>query len=289
GDDNAFENSFRHLCQLSSGLRLLGPQVGLDARDVLAHLIHAVGLLDLAGRLLEAQVELLLLQADQLFGQLVGRQPANFVDLHHACSATASMRVTMRFFTGSLAAPRRRASRATSSGTPSISNMMRPGWTRAAQYSTAPLPLPIRTSAGLSVTGTSGKMRIHTRPWRFIWRVIARRAASIWRAVTRSGCSDFSPCEPKFSAVPPFDAPWMRPLNCLRYLVFFGCIMAAIPYALASARRSRRGPRDSRSGRSRPPPSPAGPDSPARRLSCAIGSCSSTSPLKIQAFTPMMP
>src|SRR3954447_26228640 len=182
------------ICQLSSGLRLLGPQVGLDARDILAHLIHAVGLLDLAGRLLEAQVELLLLQVDQAFSQLVGREPANFVDLHHACSATAaSMRVTMRVFTGSLAAPRRRASRATSSGTPSISNMIRPGWTRAAQYSTAPLPLPIRTSAGLSVTGTSGKMRIHTRPWRFIWRVIARRAASIWRAVTRSDSTDFRP------------------------------------------------------------------------------------------------
>ena len=105
----------------------------------------------------------------------------------------ASMRVTMRVFIGSLAAPRRRASRATSSGTPSISNMIRPGCTRAAQYSTAPLPLPIRTSAGLSVTGTSGKMRIHTRPWRFIWRVIARRAASIWRAVMRSGSTDFRP------------------------------------------------------------------------------------------------
>ena len=72
--------------------------------------------------------------------------------------------VTMRVFTGSLAAPRRRASRATSSGTPSISNMMRPGATRAAQWSTAPLPLPIRTSAGLPVTGRSGNTRIQTRP-----------------------------------------------------------------------------------------------------------------------------
>jgi len=37
----------------------------------------------------------------------------------------------------------------------------------------------MRTSAGFFDTGTSGKMRIHTRPWRFIWRVMARRAASI--------------------------------------------------------------------------------------------------------------
>ena len=38
------------------------------------------------------------------------------------------------------------------------------GLTFAAQRSTEPLPLPIRTSIGLAVTGTSGKMRIHTRP-----------------------------------------------------------------------------------------------------------------------------
>src|SRR5882724_4257737 len=84
------------ICQLSSGLRLLGPQVGLDARDVLAHLIHAVGLLDLAGRLLEAQVELLLLQGDELVGQLVGREPANVCDLHHACSASTPPPRSMR-------------------------------------------------------------------------------------------------------------------------------------------------------------------------------------------------
>lgn len=34
--------------------------------------------------------------------------------------------------------------------------------TRATQYSGAPLPLPIRTSAGFLVTGLSGNMRIHT-------------------------------------------------------------------------------------------------------------------------------
>ena len=29
-----------------------------------------------------------------------------------------------------------------------------------------PLPEPMRTSAGFDDTGTSGKMRIHKRPWR---------------------------------------------------------------------------------------------------------------------------
>ena len=71
--------------------------------------------------------------------------------------------------------------------------MMRPGLTRQTQYSGEPLPLPMRTSAGLCDTGTSGKIRIHTRPTRRMWRVIARRAASIWRAVTRPGSDAFSP------------------------------------------------------------------------------------------------
>ncbi len=88
---------------------------------------------------------------------------------------------------------------------------------------------------------------------------------------------------------PPLAAPWMRPLNCLRYLVFFGDSMAFGSLGVRRSRRSRRGPRSARSPRSRPPPSPAGPASLARRLSRAIGSCSSTSPLKTQTFTPMMP
>ncbi len=94
---------------------------------------------------------------------------------------------------GSLAAPSVSASRASSAGTPSISNMIRPGATRHTQNSGEPLPEPMRTSAGLVDTGTSGKMRIHTRPVRFIARVMARRAASICRAVIRSGSSAFSP------------------------------------------------------------------------------------------------
>jgi hypothetical protein len=56
--------------------------------------------------------------------------------------------------------------------------------------------------------------------------VIARRAASICRAVTRSGSSALRPNWPKFSSVPPFEVPLMRPLKALRNLVFLGCSMA---------------------------------------------------------------
>jgi hypothetical protein len=55
-----------------------------------------------------------------------------------------------------------------------------------------------------------------------MWRVMARRALSIWRAVTRSGSSAFRPKAPKFSAVPPLAAPWMRPLCAFRNFVRFG-------------------------------------------------------------------
>ena len=60
----------------------------------------------------------------------------------------------------------------------------------------------MRTSSGFLVTGTSGNTRIQTRPARFMWRVSARRAASIWRAVTRSGSSALSPYSPKASDAP---------------------------------------------------------------------------------------
>ena len=76
---------------------------------------------------------------------------------------------------------------------------MRPGLTRATHNSGVPLPEPMRTSSGFFDTGTSGNMRIQTRPERFMWRVIARRAASIWRAVTRSGSIALRPNWPKAS------------------------------------------------------------------------------------------
>src|SRR6185437_12687426 len=78
-------------------------------------------------------------------------------------------------------------------------------------------------------TGTSGKIRIQTRPARFMWRVSARRAASIWRAVMRSGAIAFRPNWPNDNVAPEVAVPWMRPLCAFRNFVFFGCIMA---YAL---------------------------------------------------------
>src|SRR3954451_6166421 len=122
---------------------------------------------------------------------------------------------------------------------------MRPGLTRATQNSGEPLPEPMRTSAGLELTGTSGNTRIHRRPVRLMWRVIARRAASIWRAVIRSGSMAFKPKAPKLSSVPPLALPWMRPLKALRNLVRLGCNMSyfpsRLPVAALFARRADAG------------------------------------------------
>src|SRR5262249_33226916 len=69
-------------------------------------------------------------------------------------------------------------------------------------------------------------MRIQTRPARFMWRVRARRAAALWRAVTRSGSNALSPNWPNARSTPEVAIPLMRPLCALRNLVRIGCSMA---------------------------------------------------------------
>src|ERR1019366_7722030 len=70
-------------------------------------------------------------------------------------------------------------------------------FTTATQCSGLPLPEPILVSAGFCVTGLSGKTRIQTLPPRLTWRVMAIRAASIWRAVTQAGSEPLAPIVPE--------------------------------------------------------------------------------------------
>jgi hypothetical protein len=53
------------------------------------------------------------------------------------------------------------------------------------------------------VIGLSGKTLIQTLPPRLIFRVIATRAASIWRLVTQPRSIAFSPYSPKATVLPP--------------------------------------------------------------------------------------
>src|SRR5512140_821881 len=81
----------------------------------------------------------------------------------------------------------------------------------------------MRTSAGFLEIGLSGKMRIQTRPPRLMWRVMARRAASIWRAVRRPRPIAFRPNSPKETLAPRVATPLLRPFCSLRYFLLAGC------------------------------------------------------------------
>src|ERR1700761_129324 len=93
----------------SAGHSGAGAQLGLDPRDVPADLLDTVRLLQLAGGRLEAQVELLALQLQELVGELIGVHAPDVFPLPHAASAVvswaapASRRVTTLVRTDSLA------------------------------------------------------------------------------------------------------------------------------------------------------------------------------------------
>src|SRR5215813_5496881 len=106
---------------------------------------------------------------------------------------------------------------------------MRPGFTTATQPSGAPLPLPMRVSAGFFVYGLSGKIRTQIFPPRLTARVIAMRPASIWRAVIQPGSRTWRPMSPNASSPPRYALPRIRPRCCLRYLTFEGINMISVP------------------------------------------------------------
>src|SRR6202035_2009350 len=108
------------------------------------------------------------------------------------------------------------------SGTPASSNITRPGLTTATQPSGEPLPEPMRVSAGFLVTGLSGKTLIQTLPPRLILRVIATRAASIWRLVSQPPSSAFRPYSPNWTCTWPREVPRRRPRCCLRCFTRLG-------------------------------------------------------------------
>src|SRR4030066_2452438 len=83
----------------------------------------------------------------------------------------------------------------------------------------------MRTSAGFLEIGLSGKIRIQIRPPRLMWRVIARRAASIWRAVKRPRPTAFRPKSPKLTLAPRVARPVLRPFCSLRNFLLAGCSM----------------------------------------------------------------
>src|SRR5580698_4689532 len=133
---------------------------------------------------------------------------------------------------GSLWAASPNASRAVASSMPAISNMMRPGLTTETHFSGAPLPLPMRVSAGFLVNGLSGKMRIQSLPPRLMKRVIATRDASIWRSVIQAHSIALSPYSPNANSPPRQAFPLRRPRICFLYFTFLGINIACSRFPL---------------------------------------------------------
>src|SRR5437899_16040 len=149
---------------------------------------------------------------------------ARFTNLFNAPRHTQNppARETNLVGIGSLCDARPKASRAVASSMPAISNMMRPGFTTATHFSGAPLPLPMRVSAGFLVKGLSGKILIQSLPPRLIKRVMATREASIWRSVIQAFSMALSPYSPNESVPPRHALPLRRPRICFLYFTFFG-------------------------------------------------------------------
>src|SRR5882757_10319515 len=177
-DDHALQRTFWHVGPLLLRVALLRGD-GFDAGDVAASFTQPRGVLQLPGGALETQIETLLLQIEDGVVHLIGAHRADIGGFHLGHDHHSAMRSTKRVLIGSLAAASESASRAVCTATPSISKITRPGFTRATHNSGVPSPEPMRTSAGFFDTGRSGKILIQTRPARFMWRVSARRAASI--------------------------------------------------------------------------------------------------------------
>src|SRR3984885_14743902 len=192
-----------------------------DPRQIFSRIAQTLQRFRLPCGQLKTEPENLLGQFSLLHQQLVVPCFTNLVNAtRHDYMPPA--RVTNFVGIGSLCAANVMASLAVTSSTPAISNMMRPGFTTATHFSGAPLPLPMRVSAGFLVKGLTGKIRIQSLPPRLMKRVMATREASICRSVIQAASIAFSPYSPKESSPPRQAFPLRRPRICFLYFTFLG-------------------------------------------------------------------
>src|SRR5687768_4121874 len=104
---------------------------------------------------------------------------------------------------------------------------MVPGLITAAQNSTSPLPVPIRVSAAFLLTDLCGNTRIHSFASGAL-RDAATRPASMTRADSQPGSTDWRPNSPNDTALPRVASPRILPRICLRHFVLLGINMAVL-------------------------------------------------------------
>src|SRR6185295_3480929 len=108
----------------------------LDPGEVAPRFAEQARVFELPGVVLHTVGEQVLFELHAELTQVLGAALAEVLGFHLDYSVS---RARTRVSSGNLAAARRNASRASFSGTPAISNRMRPGFTTATQPSTAPL------------------------------------------------------------------------------------------------------------------------------------------------------
>src|SRR5262249_33328836 len=221
--------------------QFLGAQQRLYPRQIFFRFAQPLQGFRLASGQLKAEPENLLRQLLVLRFELFPARLADFLNAtRHDQNPPA--RETNRVGMGSLCAANPSASLAVASSIPAISNKIRPGFTTETQRSGAPLPLPMRVSAGFLVNGLSGKMRIHNFPPPLMNLVMATREASICRSVIQAFSSAFNPYSPNDKSPPRQALPLRRPRICFLYFTFFGIniVLFSLPlfpprYATAAA------------------------------------------------------
>ena len=155
-------------------------------------------LFKLAGRRLKAQVESCSrFRFTQLFDQLVVSLDLEISNLGHRLSsqmrevtkAGDNLDLDRQLFSSAAES----ATAASGPGTPSSSNRIRPGLTRAAQYSGEPLPLPMRTSAGFATPARLGTRGSTTALTADVTRDRTAGGFDLARGQIRSGSMAFRP------------------------------------------------------------------------------------------------
>src|SRR5262249_8919159 len=174
----------RPLCPTQALPRRLLPQDRLHAREIAARGLQLRGRIELRRRLLEPHPEQRLVELALANPQGLDAQFPQLSRLHdHGYTRSCAKRVANLVSIGSFAAANCIARRASVSGTPSISNRIRPGLITATHCSGAPLPLPMRVSCGFLVIGFSGETPVPIFPPRLIKPVIAIPAPPTSRSV----------------------------------------------------------------------------------------------------------